>query len=59
MLSRTGRKEFSNDPTQAMSEISAIFQKNMSSLQNDMTQLKKYTETNSSVSVSSSHYSKQ
>jgi hypothetical protein len=37
----SGRKEFSNDPTAAMSEISDLFQKKVTGIKSDMDQLKR------------------
>lgn len=39
-----GRKEFSNDPTAAMAEISDLFQKTMSAVKVDMDQLKRLSD---------------
>lgn len=43
---RVGRKEFSNDPTEAMAEISGIFQKNTSLIQADIGLIKRFTDDN-------------
>jgi len=40
----SGRKEFSNDPTAAMSEISDLFQRKVTSVKSDMEQLKRLSE---------------
>jgi len=40
----SGRKEFSNDPTAAMSEISDLFQRKVTAVKSDMEQLKRLSE---------------
>lgn len=41
---RTAKKEFSNDPTTAIAEISEVFQVKMVSIQNELQQLKRMLE---------------
>lgn len=52
---RTGRKEFSNDPTVAMGEVSALFHKNIGLIQFETKTLKKSAENDSNKEVDKHH----